>query len=84
MNLNDQYFDLCGLARYSKIGKSTLRDYIRRDGLPAFKIRGKVLIKQSEFDTWVNKFRISKKRDLSRLADEVIEEVKSAKQAGGQ
>ncbi len=51
--LKDQYFDLPGLNAYSCIPVPTLRDYIKRDGMPCFKLRGKILVKRSEFDAWM-------------------------------
>ena len=56
--LKDQYFDLPGLNAYSCIPVPTLRDYIKRDGLPYFKLRGKILVRRSEFDAWVNSHRV--------------------------
>ena len=70
--LKDNYFDLQGLSAYSTICVSTLRDHIRRDGLPAFKVRGKILIRRSEFDSWMEHFRENKKKDIEAIADEVI------------
>ncbi len=61
--LNEQYFDLRGLSVYSSMGISTLRYHIRENDLPAFKIpgkkdrTGKVLVKRSEFDGWIERFR---------------------------
>ena len=61
--LNDQYFDLKGLSSYASMGVSTLRYHIRENGLPWFKITGrkdqtgKILVKRSEFDTWIERFR---------------------------
>ena len=70
--LQDQYFDLKGLSAYASTGVSTLRDYIKAKGLPCFKLSGKVLIKRSEFDTWLEGFRVNKARDLSKLASDIM------------
>lgn len=75
--LNDEYFDLRGLSAYSKLGVSTLRDYIRRGQFPAYKVKGKVLIKRSKFDVWVERHQVKKeKRDLNSIANDVIEGLK--------
>ena len=58
--MKDQFFDLRGLSAYSSLGVSTLRDYIRRGKLPYLKMRGKILVRKSEFDKWTEKFRIMK------------------------
>ncbi len=78
VNLQEGYFDLKGLAVYSTLGVSTLRDYIRTDKLPAFKIKGKVLVKKSEFDMWLEDYRMKKKRDINQIADDVVKSIKKA------
>lgn len=78
----DRYFDVSGLAVYSALGESTIRDYIRSAGLPCFKIKGKLLFKQSEFDRWLERFRINRKRNVGRLADEVLEDLRRPKTDG--
>ena len=75
--LKDEYFDFPRLSAYSKLGVSTLREYIRKKGLPGFKMNGKILIKRSEFDTWMERFRMTKERNLESLADDVIKDVKA-------
>jgi len=75
--LKDQYFDLSGLSAYSSIGISTLRGHIKRDGLPCFKLRGKILVRKLEFDSWISQFRLHKEQDISQIADEAISKVKT-------
>jgi excisionase family DNA binding protein len=70
--LKDQYFDLQGLSMYSSICVSTLRDHIKKNKLPAFTVGGKTLVKRSEFDKWVNRFRLNRKQDPDAIADEVV------------
>jgi len=74
--LKDQYFDLNGLSVYSALAVPTLRDYIRSGALPCFKVKGKILIKQSEFDLWLEGYRKNRKQDLAALADGVMETLK--------
>jgi len=76
--LKDQYFDLPGLSVYSNLGVSTLRNHIRR-GLPSFKVGGKILVRKSEFDQWIEQFRLHKNKDISRIVDEAVSRVKSGK-----
>ena len=78
VTLQDGYFDLKGLAVYSTLGVSTLRDYIRSGKLPAFKVKGKVLIRKSQFDSWIEDYRMNKKGDINRIADEVVGSLKRA------
>lgn len=78
ISLQDGYFDLKGLAVYSTLGVSTLRAYIWGGKLPAFKIKGKVLVRRSEFDSWIEAHRVKKKQDINKLANEAIESLKRA------
>jgi hypothetical protein len=71
MGATDQYFDLRGLAEYSSLAVPTLRDYLRGlNPIPHYKLKGKVLVKQSEFDRWIEHFRV----DASKL-EKVVEDV---------
>ncbi len=71
MNSTDKFLDLKELSEYSALGVSTLRDYIKRSDLPAFKLNGKILIRQSEFHCWLEKYRYNS-QDLNALADDII------------
>ena len=76
ISLQDGYFDLKGLAAYSTLGVSTLRDYIRSGKLPAYKVKGKVLVKKSEFEKWMDKHRMDKKRDINGIVNEIVGSLK--------
>jgi len=77
--LKDRYFDLKGLSVYSAMGTSALRNYIRNGDLPCFKLpgkngrTGKILIKKSEFDAWMERFRDNDYIDLDTITDDVME-----------
>ena len=79
--LKDQYFDLRGLSVYSSIGVPTLRTYIKTGSLPAYKLRGKLLIRKSEFDAWIQEFRLSTKKDLKNIVDSVMDNLNRRKKA---
>ena len=76
--LSDEYLEIKGLSTYCKMGVSTLRYHIRENGLPCFKIpgkkekTGKVLIKRSEFDNWMERFRGKDYLDPDTIANDVI------------
>jgi hypothetical protein len=76
ISLKDQYFDLRGLETYSALKVSTLRDYIRCADLPHYKLKGKILIRKSEFDTWLEGYRVNKKQDLDNIIHEVMGSLK--------
>jgi len=76
ISLKDQYFDLRGASGYSSMAVSTIRSYIKAGSLPAYKVGGKVLIRRSELDSWIETFRINKKQDLNVLVDDVLNNLK--------
>jgi len=76
ISLKDGYFDLSGLAKYCSLKVPTLRDHIRSGDLPAFKCKGKILVKRSEFDAWLERYRINKSQDLNNIVDGVMDSLK--------
>jgi excisionase family DNA binding protein len=74
--LTDGYFDLQGLSTYSSIPVSTLRDYLRKYNLPHFKTRGKILVKRSEFDTWMETYRVNRSQDLRKLTNSILRDLR--------
>jgi excisionase family DNA binding protein len=77
VGLKDQYFDLKGLSTYSALKVPTLREYIKEGKLPAFKVKGKLLIKRSEFDAWLEKYRV--KDRIDSIVNEVMSDLKKNK-----
>ena len=75
--LKTQFLDLRGLAEHSSLGVSTLREYIRTGSLPGYKIKGKIIIRVSEFNEWLERFRINKSQDINAIVDDVMDELKS-------
>ena len=69
----DRLFDLKSLSQHSCLGVPTLRDYIRSGGLPHFKLKGKILVRVSEFDSWLESFRVDTKQEIDNLVDSVID-----------
>ena len=72
----DRLFDLKNLSQHSCLGVPTLRDYIRSGGLPHFKLKGKILVRLSEFNRWLESFRVDTKSDLNNLVDDILESLK--------
>lgn len=77
--VEDRYLDLPGLSDYASMAVPTLRDYCRQGQLPYFKLKGKILIRKSEFDAWIEGFRADPKVKLKVIANDVILELKKAK-----
>ena len=76
ITLKDQYFDLRGLSAYSSLGVPTIREHIKLSGLPAFKVKGKLLVRMSEFDKWIEGYRQNKAQDLDVLVEGVMDELR--------
>ena len=72
-----EYLDLRGLSTYSSLAVPTLRDYLKEGGLPHYKLRGKIIVKKSEFDSWMENYRVDKREDLDDLVDDVINTMKN-------
>jgi hypothetical protein len=77
-----EYLDLKGLSAYASLPVPTLRDYMKSCGLPCFKVRGKLLVKRSEFDAWIEGFRVSQNR-LGKIVSEVMKSLKSDEHSEG-
>jgi len=56
----NRLLDLPKLSGYSSMSVSSLRDYIKSGALPSFKLRGKILVRISEFDAWIEGYRDKK------------------------
>jgi hypothetical protein len=77
ISLKDQFFDLRGLSVYSSLPVPTLRDYIKGRALPCFKVKGKILVRKSEFDRWLEGYRMNKNKDVDDIVNDVMKSMKS-------
>lgn len=72
-NLEPGYLDLQGLAAYTSVSVRAWRDYLRRpDAPPVIKLPGKLLVKKSDADEWLARFRQSPGQDLGALVEGVM------------
>ena len=75
--LADQYLTLRTLSAYSGISIRTLREYLKQQGnpLPCYRPGGKLLVKRSEFDRWMNNYRTAPPAaGVDRLVDDLMRE----------
>ena len=71
---NDRYYDLQHLSsEYADLGVSTLREHIKGGGLPSYKVGGKILVKKSEFDEWIERFRVDSDKTLNTIVNSVMD-----------
>lgn len=59
-HIDRECMDLRELTEYVAVSDRTLRAWLRRetDALPAVRVGGKILIRRSDFDQWLEKHRI--------------------------
>ncbi len=68
----DPYLSLKALAGYSGLSVRSLRGFLSDPvrPLPAYRPGGKILVRRSEFDRWIQAFRYAP--DVDRIVDEVV------------
>jgi hypothetical protein len=78
-SLGDPFLDLRALTHYSNLSVRTLTRHLHdlEHPLPHYKVRGKILVRRSEFDRWMEGFRRRPQQDLPRLVDEVLAKFRS-------
>ena len=72
--LDDRYLPLKALVAYSGLGLRTLRTYLQHPTrpLPHFRIGGKIVVRQSEYDLWALGFRAQSSSRVAALVDECL------------
>ena len=73
--LDKAYLTLRSLAQYSDLSRRTLQTYVKRphDPLPCYKVQGRILVKRTEFDAWLRRFKVERPARLDAVADELLE-----------
>jgi len=71
----DRYMSIKQLAEYSSLHPNTLKMWLKR-GMPHYRFGRRILIKRSEFDAWMRRFRHGA-RSLQQVLEETLEEVES-------
>jgi hypothetical protein len=74
-HIQPEFFDLKTFALFSGIPVATARDYIKKEALPCFKVRGKVLIKRTEFEAWLENYRL--KSNVDEIVSDVLNSLES-------
>jgi hypothetical protein len=70
----DPFLSLRALAAYSGLGVRTLRTYLTdiTHPLPCYRVGGKILVRRSEFDTWIARHRQVGCGDVDRLVADAL------------
>jgi len=70
----DPYLSLRALATYSGLSVRTLRSHLEDVGhpLPCYRVGGKILVRRSEFDAWIARYRQIGHPNVDRIVSEVL------------
>jgi hypothetical protein len=74
----DPFLSLKALATYSGLSVRKLRDHLADPAhpLPQYRVGGKVLVRRSEFDMWVARYRQVGNADVDRIVNDVMRAVR--------
>jgi excisionase family DNA binding protein len=70
----DTFLPLRTLAGYAGLSVRTLRQYLELPpdrALPCYRVGGKILVRRSEFDTWITQYRSRGRPELARALKEL-------------
>lgn len=70
----DPFLPLRTLAAYAGLSVRTLRQYLELPpgrALPCYRVGGKILVRRSEFDAWVQQYRSRGRPELARALKEL-------------
>lgn len=67
------YLDLKTLSGHTCLSVRTIRDYLKDidHPLPHFKLAGKILVRWSDFEEWISRYKISKNFDVDQIVKDV-------------
>jgi len=73
----DPFLALQALATYSSLSVRKLRDYLEdhQHPLPCYRVGGKILVRQSEFDGWIAAYRHHGRRAADAIVNEVLRDL---------
>jgi excisionase family DNA binding protein len=74
-----EWLSLQQLTEYAAVSDRTLRTWLHRgtDALPAVRVDGKILVRRSEFDSWLEHHRIQADglNDVEAMVNSIIKDV---------
>lgn len=76
MQKNEEYLDLKTLSGRVSLSVRTLRELIKDPSrpLPFYKLAGKNLVKWSEFEKWISRYRTEGEIDIDGIVNSVLED----------
>jgi excisionase family DNA binding protein len=79
LTIDRGWLSLRELTEYASVSERTLRQWLHRstDALPAVRVDGKILVRKSEFDAWLERHRIRPDSiDVGKIVDDVLKGVR--------
>jgi excisionase family DNA binding protein len=79
LTIDRGWLSLRELTEYASVSERTLREWLHRstDALPAVRVDGKILVRKSEFDAWLERHRIRPDSiDVGKIVDDVLKGVR--------
>ncbi len=76
----DPFLPLKALATYSGLSVRKLRQCLEDPAhpVPCYRVGGKILVRRSEFDTWIAAYRQCGRADVERIIDDALEGLQSS------
>jgi hypothetical protein len=76
----DPFLSLKGLTTYSSLSARKLRDHLQDPAypLPHYRIGSKILVRRSDFDTWMARYRRVGTPELDKVVAEALRDIHSA------
>jgi hypothetical protein len=70
----DPFLPLVALSEYSGLSVRKLRDHLSDPvhPLPHYRVKGKLLVRRSEFDAWLAVYRRVGQQDVTQIVDDVL------------
>jgi excisionase family DNA binding protein len=61
-----EWLSLRQLTEYASVSERTLREWLHRgsDALPAVRVDGKILVRRSQFDAWLERHRMEARAQI--------------------
>ena len=79
LTIDRGWLSLRELTEYASVSERTLRQWLHRstDALPAVRVDGKILVRKSEFDAWLERHRIQPDApiDVDGIANAVLRDM---------
>lgn len=74
MSLSDPYLPLRALSSYSGMSVRKLRAMLRHPThpLPHYRVNGKIIVRQSDFDGWIATYRRRGLADVDAAVNEIL------------